>query len=293
MFLLMQCFALLQSVANVESFVVINNKCSNRVRSRMSSMPQCQRHQQHQRRSRIAMMMMVRNIDMPEAIVVYNVDHHHEQDELSSTRWENLIKQCKELNTPFIFVVPSGWDDTSACGGDGVVSYCEATTSRVSPMDLLNAIESVEIQPESFGGSSGFGASQIAEPPRSPMPSRTVVFGTCRQHSHAARFAGMRVISLLIDPVANDDDDLADAVIDDFNVLEDMWLEDIATPGSYWLNPPHPRDDYGNKVYDFDDFDQQDEVPDNRDIDTAKTNYVEEEMDDDEFERILADLSSL
>jgi len=27
-----------------------------------------------------------------------------------------------------------------------------------------------------------------------------------------------------------------------------LYLEDIATPGSYWLNPPYPRDDEGNKV---------------------------------------------
>jgi hypothetical protein len=42
------------------------------------------------------------------------------------------------------------------------------------------------------------------------------------------------------------DNPLADAVLDlDWSSIR---MDDIATPGSFWLNPPHPKDDDGNRV---------------------------------------------
>jgi hypothetical protein len=49
----------------------------------------------------------------------------------------------------------------------------------------------------------------------------------------------MRVICL-------NDNLLADAVLSlDWSSIG---MDDIATPGSFWLNPPHPKDDAGNSV---------------------------------------------
>jgi hypothetical protein len=41
---------------------------------------------------------------------------------------------------------------------------------------------------------------------------------------------------------------LADAVVDDNHDWPSLFMDNIATPGSYWLNPPHPREDNGNAV---------------------------------------------
>ena len=41
------------------------------------------------------------------------------------------------------------------------------------------------------------------------------------------------------------DNDLADGIVPDWDMIT---VDDIATPGSFWLNPPHPRDDESNAV---------------------------------------------
>jgi hypothetical protein len=50
----------------------------------------------------------------------------------------------------------------------------------------------------------------------------------------------MRVLCL-------EDNDLADAIVEDGG-WDSICVDDIATPGSFWLNPPHPRDDESNAV---------------------------------------------
>jgi hypothetical protein len=99
-----------------------------------------------------------------------------------------------------------------------------------------------------------------------------------RDRCSAARAAGCRVIYLeqqqqqqqpllLDDPTTNsnqnqlvmihDDEStmsLCDAVIDTFgndnirDLLQPISLDAISTPGNYWLNPPTPRDEFGNSV---------------------------------------------
>lgn len=44
------------------------------------------------------------------------------------------------------------------------------------------------------------------------------------------------------------DNALANAVVDDSHDWSSLWMDDIATPGSYWWNPPRPRDNDGNAV---------------------------------------------
>lgn len=96
-----------------------------------------------------------------------------------------------------------------------------------------------------------------------------------RDRCSAARAAGCRIIYLeqqqqqqpsLDDPTTNSQqhlvmihDDkstmsLCDAVIDTYGndnireLLQPISLDAISTPGNYWLNPPTPRDDFGNSV---------------------------------------------
>ena len=115
------------------------------------------------------------------------------------------------------------------------------------------------------------------------MPARTVVFCETVEQTRAARFCGMRVMCF-------HDNDLADAIVDAF----DFYLDDIATPGSFWLNPPHPRDDEGNKVYVEDLIEEFEAVKDDKqNADQPAITRESDEMDDDELQAILADMAPL
>ena len=66
-----------------------------------------------------------------------------------------------------------------------------------------------------------------------------------RARCSAARTAGMRVIyveNVGVGPC--DADDLVDGVVStlgDENDWSIVTIDDISTPGSFWLNPPYPR----------------------------------------------------
>lgn len=178
---------------------------------------------------------MVRNIDYPEAIVLYGPELSLETSGLI-----DLLEECRQTETPVLAIgYPEHPQPTlSTPTLKSIISFYHESSSPPNPKDLWEAINSIEIQPQPFGGSSGFGAQQLADPPRPPLPARVVVFGTTLDQTRAARATGTRIISL-------QDNHLADAVVTD---LENLWLEDLATPGSFWLNPPQPRDDEGNRV---------------------------------------------
>jgi hypothetical protein len=180
----------------------------------------------------------------------------------------------------------------------------KATQDAPNPRDVWEAIhnDAVTIQPKGFGGSAGFGR-KLADPTRFPLPQHTVVLCSNEQQCRAAIYAGMRVICL-------HDNDISDAVVDS---LEDIvGLDDIATPGSFWLNPPHARDDQNNPVDPLEVMRQyeqeqreaagaingvtellQDElhVSTQSEYNSNDADAVaEEEMSDDELARILADM---
>ena len=249
---------------------------------------------------------MVRNIDLPEAIVIYGDEFFQlgENDRL----WKNWISQCKEVDTALLAIVSE--DVKSSVPTD--ISHFEQSANTQSPdkdvavlymlQDIWTAIHSITVQPKPFGGSSGFGAVQYDDPPRPPMPQHVVVLGTSVHHSRAARLAGMRVLHVPI-PESNDgqDDALADAFLS-IDELEQLWLEDIATPGSFWLNPPHPRDDEGNKVDPEQLLGKLQQLVESGGEDQAKTDTAEsspslasraDDMDEEELQRILADLDPL
>lgn len=100
-----------------------------------------------------------------------------------------------------------------------------------------------------------------------------------------------------------DAEDLSDAVVETLGD-EDDWeavtLDGISTPGSYWLNPPNPRDDEGNRVNieEVVEFFQRERVSDPEDgemVNNEGDDFAanEGEMDEEEMNRILADLDSL
>ena len=224
---------------------------------------------------------MVRNIDLPECLIFYGVTS------MMGDGLDRLLRECKEMETAVILIDNETDTDDSSVENQlekmGVVRY-RATEPPPNPRDLYESVNSVIVQPKPFGGSSGFG-SKLPDPERPPLPQFTVVFGTTLDHTRAARACGMRVISLV-------DNHLADAVIDEI----DVYLDDIATPGSFWLNPPHPRDDEGNRVDIF-------SVIENLESLTATTDGANDanslceprrnDAEEDDFDSILADIAPL
>jgi hypothetical protein len=277
---------------------------------------------------------MVRNIDLPEVLILYGdevicdpVVSHSAREGLSA-----LVAECHEVQTKVVAFVPAiprptTYDEDEEENDTGVATSPEAaaaawletilpvplarscvcrpvTAENNSPIqDLLDVMDSLVVQPRPFGGSGGFG-SGLAGPPRPPEPRHTVVLTSTVQQTRAARACGMRVISVTAS------DPLADAVLlEEDNDRIDFGVDDIATPGSYWLNPPHPRDDRGNAVDPYEllavaaaDINMAGETTAGvldiqQDSTDAKNNNDGgsggDEMEDNELDAILADLSPL
>lgn len=216
---------------------------------------------------------MVRNIDLPECLVFYGDDVLDEQDD----GLHSLIQECKETDTVLLAISANEKVKAKAFPG---LSFRSPTFEAPNPKDLWEAIQSIVIQPRPFGGSAGFGR-KLPDPERHPMPARTVVFCETVEQTRAARSCGMRVMCFR-------DNDLADAIVDAF----DFYLDDIATPGSFWLNPPHPRDDEGNTVY-VEDLINEFETPGGEKEQRSGGDSEAPDDTDDELKRILADMAPL
>jgi hypothetical protein len=164
---------------------------------------------------------------------------------------------------------------------------------QITSRDVWEAIhnDAVEIQPKGFGVSAGFGR-KLADPVRSPLPAHTVVLCSNEQQCRVAIYAGMRVTCL-------QDNDISDAVVD--SLEEIISLDDIATPGSFWLNPPHARDHKNNSVDPLETMLQcereavaaNDNEEDGNVVQSQDSNDSEavEDMPDDELARILPDMN--
>lgn len=263
-------------------------------------------------------MMMVRNIDLPEALILYGYNAICDPVVADTARegLSALLQECHEIQTAVIVLLEtaSGASTTTTAMTatlsearhfletvlpEHVARPCHVflqTQAPPNPLDLLNALSSITVQPRAFGGSAGFGSSQHADPERLVEAKHCVVLTSTVDQTRAARAVGMRVLSV------HQDDDLADAVL--FSDEIDFWLDDIATPGSFWLNPPHPRDDHGNKV---DPYRLVELYGNNYDyhqrsccggaastgIDDESVKVQASDMDDDAFKAILEDLAPL
>ncbi|KAK3249696.1 hypothetical protein CYMTET_40888 [Cymbomonas tetramitiformis] len=80
-------------------------------------------------------------------------------------------------------------------------------------------------------------------------PGRCVVLEHCKAGVIASRAAGMRVVGVPSKYTNMTDLELADAVFETIGDegYEQFFIDDLTTPGSFWINPPLPRDEHGNK----------------------------------------------
>lgn len=225
---------------------------------------------------------MVRNIDLPEALILYGREVIYYTDDNLGVEVRpglaELVQECREVETRVIILLQ---DTTTNAdnqhdkeeenriissllrakhknhnkNGDTppitVVRAPEpsivntlADNDLINPAPLLDALWGVRVQERAFGGSSGFGRKAVDPSWRIPLAARCVVLTWTLAQTRVARACGMRVLQ-----VNNAvDDRLADYALLPGQVALEFGVDDIATPGSFWLNPPHPRDDDGNKV---------------------------------------------
>jgi beta-phosphoglucomutase-like phosphatase (HAD superfamily) len=179
-------------------------------------------------------MMMVRNIDLAEAIIFYGHGSLFQDRNELLPGVEYLLQECERDDTVVLAILET---TTIFSNLPSTIQVRPETQAPPNPRDLWEAIHSLQVQPKGFGGSSGFG-TKAADPERPPLPQHCVVLCHNEDQCRAARYAGMRVLCLT-------DNDLADGILLDW---ESICMDDIATPGSFWLNPPHPRDDESNGV---------------------------------------------
>jgi len=193
-----------------------------------------------------------------------------------------------------------------------------------SPGAVIDAISSILINPRGFGGSSGFG-TKYADAVRNPLLQHCVVFvsrssddnpinekgceydGTgslSRDRCIASRTAGMRVM-YIEDDYENSctAEDVSDGIVETLG-SENDWsmvnLDDISTPGSFWLNMAQARDVNGDRVYSQDLIDHYVRIRKSQAGKTSKQVETDmeqvsstKELDESDIEKILADLDSL
>jgi hypothetical protein len=231
-------------------------------------------------------LLMVRNIDLPEALIFYGLSSVVD-DSTGESRdgLEAILRECAEIKTATVLLVKEHEDTTipTRIRPTLFTAIKQQQIPAPNPVDLLDCVQSITVQPRPFGGSAGFG-SKPADPERNPLPRYCVAFTTTIDQTRAARAAGMRVIAVENSAMDDDQDDvLADAIIGSYEEING--LDDIATPGSFWLNPPHPRDDEGNSV-------DPEWLASSASEEKVRQN-VPDEMDDEDFKAILADISPL
>ena len=114
---------------------------------------------------------------------------------------------------------------------------------------LSKARLACSLTPDGFGGSDGFGARPNGAE-REPLPQYCVVLVTTLSECDGALRAGMRTVGLPGDEgewLADELEGIADACLDDLADIPDG-LDELSTPGSFWLNPCLPRDTQGMAV---------------------------------------------
>lgn len=231
----------------------------------------------------ISSLTMVRNIDLAEAIIFYGEDSLFQGHEFLAGV-EYLIEECQRDETAVLAILPSS--STQSHLLPKTVNIHPQTRAPPNPRDLWEAINSVEVQPKGFGGSSGFGR-KAADPERPPLPIHCVTLCHTEDQCRAARYVGMRALCLT-------DNGLADGIMMD-DSWESICMDDIATPGSFWLNPPHPKDDEGNRI-DLDtviDGYEQEGSDGTSDPKSSLQDNEGDDLSDDQLAALLADIDSL
>jgi len=191
------------------------------------------------------------------------------------------------------------------------------------PAALYDAINTITISPKGFGGSAGFGVKNW-EAGRIPLPQHCVVFvcstsdrrktnvldrsdgsgSISRDRCISSRYCGMRTVYIEDEGMICTAEHVADAIVESLGTEEDwemITIDDISTPGSFWLNMMQPKDADGYRISTEDiieeDMDRRslansldDSEKDTISIDNEKNRDVPDEED---IAKMLADLDSL
>lgn len=323
-----------------------------------------------QRRNNPHHISMLRNVDLPEALIFYGVDTIINRASSSSQPSIRpgvlrLIEEAKEIDTPtFIlsehltmselsqsiesvepcfqqfraenrvhyrssleeFVVQRESDLETVGEGndnedeDGFAPHHfvgEGIGYAPCPAALYDAVNTVKIVPRGFGGSSGFGVKNW-EAVRPPLPQHCVVFvcsasdsksqtnidgskSISRDRCIASHYAGMRVMYIEDEGLPCTAEDVADGIISSLGTEEDwemVTVDDVSTPGSFWLNMMQPKDEEGFTVNTFEIINEfiirrKGEKMEESPTVSRKSDDEDEELDEEELARILADLDSL
>ncbi|GFH53275.1 hypothetical protein CTEN210_09751 [Chaetoceros tenuissimus] len=190
------------------------------------------------------------------------------------------------------------------------------------PAALYDALNTIMIEPKGFGGSSGFGVKNW-EAKRIPLPQHCVVFvssqsdlgdaamdgsgSISRDRCMAARLCGMRTIYIEEEGQTCTAEDLADGIVSSIGTEQDweiITIDDISTPGSYWLNMMTPKDADGYRINTEDcikevmENRQENKLDNNKvceDGDTFSENNIDalNEPSEEELARMLADIDGL
>lgn len=179
---------------------------------------------------------MLRNIDRCELLIATD----------SSLAWSagapapRLLHEAVEQGTCLAFLSHSSSTAAEPFSllDAPVAAVRHVCTGPLSPSAFSSVRRSFQITPDGFGGSDGFGRAPT-QASRSPLASRTVVLVAELAECLCARAAGMRAVGV---PGADghvqwDLEGVADAVVDDVHAL---FLDDLSTPGAYWLNTMVP-----------------------------------------------------
>jgi hypothetical protein len=205
---------------------------------------------------------MLRNVDLPEAIVFYGLDTVLDTTitatavttaGISNTvaaGVERLLHECRELGTSALLLLETEesleqiqvrLEGTTLpdllnvrCRLEPPLVEVEQDEDELypwqaspSPAFLLNSLRTVSITPRGFGGSSGFGVQPRSTFDAHPTPTRTVVFVTTYHQCCAAIGAGMRCIYLdnNSNKTVNDETaaNLADGVVDSIGDADVDW----------------------------------------------------------------------
>lgn len=261
---------------------------------------------------------MLRNIDLPEALIFYGIDTLMEDKVRIRPGVLRVIEEAKDLDIPTIVLSEtfsmqeiatmldtadtsktfqslnrnrylhyrSSREEYNMNDADRDVSNDNGDDYETStpysflgkgighapcPGALYDAIQTVTIEPKGFGGSSGFGVKKW-EATRIPLPQHCVVFvcsstdkceyegavdrsdgsgSISRDRCIASRYCGMRVIYIEDDGAPCTAEDIADGIVETLGTENDwemVTIDDISTPGSFWLNMMQPKDENGYTV---------------------------------------------
>ena len=210
----------------------------------------------HVRRHR--QIAMLRNIDDCEALIFTRDGAIDVASGAMRIGVPRLMSEAQEEGVLVALLEPAGElaalsQETNNLLADVTVYPLRSLEPGIVELSDLRKALNVE-QPDGFGGSDGFGKAPGMAFGREPIAARCVVFVTTLPETAAAIGAGMRAIALpptdgewVDEAVEGFADACLDGLGDDADALA-LRLDDLSTPGSYWLNPAMPRDLNGDSI---------------------------------------------